>query len=93
MKNGRGREIRTPDILLPKQARYQTALYPDKDIQAAISASLRGRILLTDPLSVNLESAVLSTVFSVVFLSTANKLPTLPLQRTHNNHDCHYNAL
>ena len=25
---GRGREIRTPDILLPKQARYQTALYP-----------------------------------------------------------------
>jgi hypothetical protein len=27
---GRGREIRTPDILLPKQARYQTALYPDK---------------------------------------------------------------
>ena len=26
---GRGREIRTPDILLPKQARYQTALYPD----------------------------------------------------------------
>ena len=28
-KSGRGREIRTPDILLPKQARYQTALYPD----------------------------------------------------------------
>jgi hypothetical protein len=28
-KGGRGREIRTPDILLPKQARYQTALYPD----------------------------------------------------------------
>ena len=27
-KPGRGREIRTPDILLPKQARYQTALYP-----------------------------------------------------------------
>ncbi len=27
---GRGREIRTPDILLPKQARYQTALYPDE---------------------------------------------------------------
>ncbi len=26
---GRGREIRTPDILHPKQARYQTALYPD----------------------------------------------------------------
>src|SRR5688500_14937793 len=27
--NPRGRGIRTPDILLPKQARYQTALYPD----------------------------------------------------------------
>ena len=27
--NGRGRGIRTPDILLPKQARYQTALYPE----------------------------------------------------------------
>ncbi len=28
-KIGRGGEIRTPDILLPKQARYQTALRPD----------------------------------------------------------------
>ena len=28
--SGRGGEIRTPDILLPKQARYQTALYPDR---------------------------------------------------------------
>ena len=27
--NGRGGEIRTPDILLPKQARYQTALHPE----------------------------------------------------------------
>ena len=27
--SGRGREIRTPDILLPKQARYQAALYPE----------------------------------------------------------------
>src|SRR5690606_5749211 len=26
--DGRGRGIRTPDILLPKQARYQAALYP-----------------------------------------------------------------
>ncbi len=25
---GRGGEIRTPDILLPKQARYQAALHP-----------------------------------------------------------------
>ena len=29
LESGRGREIRTPDILLPKQARYQTALYPE----------------------------------------------------------------
>jgi hypothetical protein len=28
-ESGRGREIRTPDILLPKQARDQAALYPD----------------------------------------------------------------
>ena len=28
---GRGEEIRTPDILLPKQARYQTALHPGED--------------------------------------------------------------
>ncbi|GBH16147.1 hypothetical protein KPSA3_02085 [Pseudomonas syringae pv. actinidiae] len=27
---GRGKGIRTPDILLPKQARYRTALYPGK---------------------------------------------------------------
>ena len=27
--NGRGKRIRTSDFLLPKQARYQTALYPE----------------------------------------------------------------
>ena len=27
-QSGRGREIRTPDTLLPKQVRYQTAPYP-----------------------------------------------------------------
>ena len=32
-RSGRGREIRTPDILLPKQARYQTALYPERVIE------------------------------------------------------------
>ena len=32
---GRGREIRTPDILLPKQARYQTALYPVNSLAVA----------------------------------------------------------
>ena len=29
---GRGGGIRTPDILLPKQARYQTALHPETDL-------------------------------------------------------------
>ena len=28
---GRGGEIRTPDILLPKQARYRTALHPESN--------------------------------------------------------------
>ncbi len=30
---GRGREIRTPDPLLPKQMRYQTALCPDTGLR------------------------------------------------------------
>ncbi len=29
IRSGRGREIRTPDPLVPNQMRYQTALYPD----------------------------------------------------------------
>ena len=29
LKPGRGGEIRTPDILLPKQARYQATLHPE----------------------------------------------------------------
>lgn len=33
---GRGRGIRTPDILLPKQARYQTALYPGVAIPSGV---------------------------------------------------------
>ena len=36
-EHGRGREIRTPDILLPKQARYQTALYPEFYNQTILS--------------------------------------------------------
>ena len=37
--SGRGRGIRTPDILLPKQARYQTALYPVIDPYRSREAS------------------------------------------------------
>ncbi|VAY87267.1 conserved hypothetical protein [mine drainage metagenome] len=29
---GRGGEIRTPDILVPNQARYQTTLHPEPEI-------------------------------------------------------------
>jgi hypothetical protein len=43
-KSGRGGGIRTPDILLPKQARYQTALHPEKRevIITSRAASLQG---------------------------------------------------
>ncbi len=37
---GRGRGIRTPDILLPKQARYQTALYPDTLISSITTLAI-----------------------------------------------------
>ena len=59
VNNGRGREIRTPDILLPKQARYQTALYPvhrllrrnpkslDNTATSSLPTARKGRILLT----------------------------------------------
>ena len=50
-KNGRGREIRTPDILLPKQARYQTALYPDSLHQLRCSSE---RIILIKKIVVKL---------------------------------------
>ena len=53
-KVGRGREIRTPDILLPKQARYQTALYPDDSHRSTERPLISGaRIILTCRLSVN----------------------------------------
>ena len=38
-QTGRGGEIRTPDPLLPKQMRYQTALHPEKP--AIIAGSTR----------------------------------------------------
>lgn len=44
---GRGRGIRTPDILLPKQARYQTALYPDSETR--LRNRRTGIIRLTAP--------------------------------------------
>jgi hypothetical protein len=31
-KNGQGGEIRTHDLLRPRQVRYQTALHPEQDV-------------------------------------------------------------
>ena len=40
-KAGRGGEIRTPDILLPKQARYQAAPHPEKRSHMILRESQR----------------------------------------------------
>ncbi|KTD20538.1 hypothetical protein Llan_1791 [Legionella lansingensis] len=41
LKIGRGGGIRTPDILLPKQARYQTALHPVQPIRGQSANNTR----------------------------------------------------
>ena len=50
---GRGREIRTPDFLLPKQARCQTAPYPAIRLSVAL---LSARIILAAIWTVKLEA-------------------------------------
>ena len=52
-KNGRSREIRTPDILLPKQAVYQADLYSDKIILLYVSIKIN---YWWDHLDLNQES-------------------------------------
>ena len=42
---GRGGEIRTPDILLPKQARYQATLHPERANIAQIACLVKYIIL------------------------------------------------
>ena len=37
---GRGGEIWTPDILLPKQARYRTALHPEYKIMICLLSNI-----------------------------------------------------
>ena len=55
---GRGGEIRTPDILLPKQARYQTALYPVViTVALAPSPDFKWGIILSPLPSVNAKMA------------------------------------
>ena len=44
---GRGGEIRTPDILLPKQARYQATLHPERANIAQIACLVKYIILHT----------------------------------------------
>lgn len=41
--DGRGREIRTPDPLFPKQMRYQAALLPDTGYLMAVASGGPGR--------------------------------------------------
>ena len=41
--NGRGGGIRTPDPLLPKQMRYQTALRPDIFMNCTVAAAVPKR--------------------------------------------------
>ena len=52
--NGRGGEIRTPDILLPKQARYQAALHPDRRAE-----TISPQALNVNPLTVILPPKLL----------------------------------
>jgi hypothetical protein len=65
--DGRGRGIRTPDPLLPKQMRYQTAPCPalHRHLPSSPCSNRRparaltgARIIRTDPCSVNLEFMV-----------------------------------
>ena len=49
-KSGRGRRIRTSDILVPNQTRYRTALYPDVLETAPLQEE---RIILASPRPVN----------------------------------------
>ena len=49
LKNGRGREIRTPDILVPNQARYRTALYPEHRVSICQTAWRLARPHITNP--------------------------------------------
>ena len=48
-RNGRGGGIRTPDPLLPKQMRYQTALRPDLTTPPGQLRARRGPRFVTPP--------------------------------------------
>ena len=48
LKNGRGGEIRTHDLLYPKQARYQPTLRPDTGKKILPAKNPSGNILIGD---------------------------------------------
>lgn len=47
VKRGRDGGIRTPDILLPKQARYQTALHPELSLLDATAWPVSSEAYIT----------------------------------------------
>ena len=77
-KSGRGREIRTPDILLPKQARYQTALYPDKPECQNNNPCSGGGIILMRPGEINFVTGILLRLRGKTQLSASSSRTAAP---------------
>ena len=80
LKIGRGREIRTPDILLPKQARYQTALYPDSMLtllQVLLHGLLQCTVDSTTSTGPNREQATIGT--GAFYLTSVNGVKRLTI--------------
>ena len=87
LANGRGRGIRTPDILLPKQARYQTALYPgtpDARATSRVQTALNGTNRIPDrQLQSLLSHAATNDCFRTFQSPDTNKSkPQSPNQRS-----------
>ena len=47
LENGRGDGIRTRDLLVPNQTRYQSALHPEKKFLRRLTATLATLVLVT----------------------------------------------
>ena len=73
---GRGRGIRTPDILLPKQARYRTALYPGMRIAKPMHIDIMTNRNYCSPQT----AACLRRYLSAVTLSKTVKPPLSELE-------------
>ena len=65
-QTGRGRGIRTPDPLLPKQMRYQTALYPDEGPGVAPEVPTRPRIVGSCGLAVKRHVPIIGVRYPLV---------------------------